>query len=268
MAVRPVERRVDDFGQVSRRIGTAFEYLLVAATLFGLAILAFLLVFVANDAIRPLTADPRWHLVFLLTLVLPAAGTGVWYWRHDRSALQFGVQVVALLLVSLLFGGGLALIFVDIIPPAVFVAYLATVAVLAGVIVLVQRESHRLSFPAQVGVVLVVAYVVLGGLPGPLGAIAGIEQILPGVAGLLLAAPVYPADHLLLIAALGVPIAVGVAHLLSMSTDGAIARGRAATVFIIAIAAMILVGAPLGLTAVPAVVLGAIASSPRWGTPG
>jgi phosphate transport system permease protein len=215
MAVRPADRAVDGFGHVSRRVGTAFEYLLVAATLFGLAILAFLLMFVANDAIRPLTADPRWHLVFLLTL-----------WRRDRRALQFGVQVVALLLVSLLFGGGLALIFVDIIPPAVFVAYLVTVAVVAGVIVLVQRESHWLSFPAQVGVVLVVAYVVLGGLPGPLGAIADIEQLLPGVVGLLLAAPVYPADHLLLIAALGVPIAVGVAQLLTMSTDGAIARER------------------------------------------
>jgi phosphate transport system permease protein len=248
MAVRPADRAVDGFGHVSRRVGTAFEYLLVAATLFGLAILAFLLVFVANDAIRPLTADPRWHLVFLLTLVLPATGTGLWYYRRNRSALRFGVQIVALLLVSLLFGGGLALIFVDIIPPAMFVAYLVTVGVLAGAVVLVQRENHRLSFPTQVGVVLVVAYV-----------------ILPGVAGLLLAAPVYPADHLLLIAALGVPIAVGVAHLLSMSTDGAIARGRAATVFIIAIAAMILVGAPLGLTAVPAVVLGAIAVVPTVG---
>ena len=265
MAVRPADRAVEGFGHVSRRVGTAFEYLLVAATLFGLAILAFLLVFVANDAIRPLTADPRWHLVFLLTLVLPAAGTGGWYWRRDRSALQFGVQVVALLLVSLLFGGGLALIFVDIIPPAVFMAYLVTVAVLAGVIVLVQRESHRLSFPTQVGLVLVVTYVVLGGLPGPVGAIAGIEQILPGVAGLLLAAPVYPADHLLLIAALGVPIAIGMAQLLTVSTDGAIARERAATVFIIAIGAMILVGAPLGLTAVPAVILGAIAVVPTVG---
>ena len=265
MAVRPADRAVDGFGHVSRRVGTAFEYLLVAATLFGLAILAFLLVFVANDAIRPLTADPRWHLVFLLTLVLPATGTGLWYYRRNRSALRFGIQVVALLLVSLLFGGGLALIFVDIIPPAVFVAYLVTVGVLAGAVVLVQRENHRLSFPTQVGVVLVVAYVVLGGLPGPLGAIAGVGQILPNVAGLLLAAPVYPADHLLLIAALGVPVAIGVAHLLSMSTDGAVTRERAAMVFTIAIATMILVGAPLGLTAVPAVVLGAIAVVPTVG---
>ena len=265
MAVRPADRAVDGFGHVSRRVGTAFEYLLVGATLFGLAILAFLLIFVANDAIRPLTADPRWHLVFLLTLVLPATGTMIWYWQRNRSGLRFGVQVIALLMVSLLFGGGLALIFVDIIPPATFVAYLLMLAVVAGAIVLVQRESHRLSFPIQVAVVLMLAYVVLGGIPGPLGALVGLEQIIPNLTGLLLAAPVYPADHLLLIAALGLPAAVGTAHVLAVSTDGGIPRVRAASVLLLAIAAMVLLGAPIGLTAVPAVVLGAVSIVPTVG---
>jgi phosphate ABC transporter membrane protein 2, PhoT family (TC 3.A.1.7.1) len=262
MAVRPADRAVDGFGRVSRRVGTAFEYLLVAATLFGLAILAFLLVFVANDAIRPLTADPRWHLVFLLTLVLPASGTGVWYWQRNRSGLRFGVQVIALLMVSLLFGGGLALIFIDIVPPATFMAYLLMLAVVAAAVVLVQRESHRLAFPTEVAVVLLVAYVVLGGIPGPVGALAGLEQIVPNLAGLLLAAPVYPADYLLLIAALGLPAAVGTAHVLAVSTDGSIPRVRATAVLLIAIAATVLLGAPIGLTAVPAVVLGAVSIVP------
>jgi len=262
MAVRPADRAVDGFGRVSRRVGTAFEYLLVAATLFGLAILAFLLVFVANDAIRPLTADPRWHLVFLLTLVLPASGTGVWYWQRNRSGLRFGVQVIALLMVSLLFGGGLALIFIDIVPPATFMAYLLMLAVVAAAVVLVQRESHRLAFPTEVAVVLLLAYVVLGGIPGPVGALAGVEQIVPNLAGLLLAAPVYPADYLLLIAALGLPAAVGTAHVLAVSTDGSIPRVRATAVLLIAIAATVLLGAPIGLTAVPAVVLGAVSIVP------
>ena len=262
MAVRPADRAVDGFGRVSRRVGTAFEYLLVAATLFGLAILAFLLVFVANDAIRPLTADPRWHLVFLLTLVLPASGTGVWYWQRNRSGLRFGVQVIALLMVSLLFGGGLALIFIDIVPPATFMAYLLMLAVVAAAVVLVQRESHRLAFPTEVAVVLLVAYVVFGGIPGPVGALAGVEQIVPNLAGLLLAAPVYPADYLLLIAALGLPAAVGTAHVLAVSTDGSIPRVRATAVLLIAIAATVLFGAPIGLTAVPAVVLGAVSIVP------
>jgi len=262
MAVRPADRAVDGFGRVSRRVGTAFEYLLVIATLFGLAILAFLLVFVANDAIRPLTADPRWHLVFLLTLVLPASGTGVWYWQRNRSGLRFGVQVIALLMVSLLFGGGLALIFIDIVPPATFMAYLLMLAVVAAAVVLVQRESHRLAFPTEVAVVLLVAYVVLGGIPGPVGALAGVEQIVPNLAGLLLAAPVYPADYLLLIAALGLPAAVGTAHVLAVSTDGGIPRVHATAVLLIAIAATVLLGAPIGLTAVPAVVLGAVSIVP------
>ena len=60
-----------DFGQVSRTVGTVFRYALLAATLVGVVALGILLLFVAVDAIQPLTADPGWHLTFFLSFVLP-----------------------------------------------------------------------------------------------------------------------------------------------------------------------------------------------------
>lgn len=39
-------------------------YVLLGATLFGIVVVSILLVYVANDAIQPLTADPGWLLTF------------------------------------------------------------------------------------------------------------------------------------------------------------------------------------------------------------
>ncbi|MFC6723941.1 hypothetical protein ACFQE1_06050, partial [Halobium palmae] len=109
MATDTSSDRIESFGQVSRTVGTAFRYLLLAATMFGIVTLAIFLVYVANDAIQPLTADPGWHLTFLLTLVLPTLGVGGYLYARDRSALSLGATVLGMLLVTLMFGAGLAM---------------------------------------------------------------------------------------------------------------------------------------------------------------
>ena len=106
MATR--ENVIEDFGHVSRTVGTVFRYLLLAATLFGIVALAVLLIYVANDAIQPLTADPGWHLTFFLTLVVPTLVVGGYLLRTDAASFRFGASLVGLLAVSTMFAGGAA----------------------------------------------------------------------------------------------------------------------------------------------------------------
>ena len=47
----------EGFGQVGKTAGLLFRYVLLGATLFGIVVVSILLVYVANDAIQPLTAD-------------------------------------------------------------------------------------------------------------------------------------------------------------------------------------------------------------------
>lgn len=107
MATR--ENVVEDFGHVSRTVGTVFRYLLLAATLFGIVALAVFFIYVANDAIRPLTADPGWHPTFFLTVVTPTLVVGGYLLRADAASFRFGASVVGLLAVGTMFGGATTL---------------------------------------------------------------------------------------------------------------------------------------------------------------
>ena len=86
----------EGFGQVSRSIGRLFRALLLAATLFGIVFVTILLVYVANDAIQPLTADPGWHLTFFLSLVVPTLAASAYAYRRDGDAFQTGALAMAI----------------------------------------------------------------------------------------------------------------------------------------------------------------------------
>ncbi len=80
--------------------GRVFEYLLAAATLFGIVALGALVAVVSWDAIEPTTADPGWYLVYLATLVAPGAA----FWRYARR--RPAVAAVSKRILSVLVVGG------------------------------------------------------------------------------------------------------------------------------------------------------------------
>ncbi|MFC7155987.1 phosphate ABC transporter permease PstA [Halomarina halobia] len=229
----------EGFGQVSRTVGTIFRYALLAATLFGIVLLGVLLVYVANDAVQPLTADPGWQLTFLVTLVLPTLGVGGYLYYRDARAFATGLAVVGLLVVSLMFGGGAALIFVDIVPPLVWFSFVIALALPAAVVVLVERLDRRLPFLARLGLTV--------------AAIGGSLLVVPGlVQGL----PVVPSDGAMLALTLGGPAAIVVGNYFARrnaARAGLIAGGAAFLATVIAP----FVGPAVDLTPVPATVLAA-----------
>jgi len=245
MATR--EDVIEDFGHVSRTAGTVFRYLLLAATLFGIVALAVLLLYVANDAIQPLTADPGWHLTFFLTLVVPTLAVSSYLFRTDPVSFRFGASIVGLLAVSTMFAGGMAMIFVDIVPPVVWFGYvLALCLSLAGVVV-IERFDRQLPFLAR--------FVAAGAI------VVGAFAVVPGLVQSL---PVYPTDDILLTLSFGAPIAAVVGRYAAADAGR---RGRLLAIGagVVAIGLGGVVGPLLGVTPVPATVILSLAVVPTAG---
>jgi len=232
------------FGQVSRTVGVVFRYLLLAATMFGIVTLAVLLVYVANDAIQPLTADPGWYLTFFVTLVLPTGVAGAVLARRNPAALRLGAGVVAILAVSLLFSGGVAMVFVDIVSPILWLTYLLSLAVGFAGVVAIERFDRRLPFLARFGLSAAVLAVALFVLPG-----------------IIWRSPVFPTDGLIVGLTLG-----GVTAAL-VGRGAAARRGRRAGLAVgglvlVAILAGTMAGPAVGVDSVPAAVLLSVAFVP------
>mgnify|MGYP000103173433 FL=1 len=238
---------IESFGHVSRTTGTVFRYLLLAATLFGIVALTVLLIYVANDAIRPLTADPGWHLAFFLTLVLPTLAVSGYLFRTDPASFRFGAGVVGALAVSTMFAGGAAMIFVDIVSPVVWFGYvIALCLALAGVVV-IERFDRQLPFLAR--------------FVGAGAVIVGSVLVVPG---LIQSLPVYPTDGIMLTLSLGAPVAVVVGRYAAADAGR---RGQALAVLagVAGVGAGGVLGPLLAIGAVPATVLLAVAVVPTAG---
>ncbi|WP_435067023.1 phosphate ABC transporter permease PstA [Haloplanus sp. C73] len=238
---------IENFGQVSRTVGTVFRYLLLAATLFGIVALTVLLIYVANDAIQPLTADPGWHLTFFLTLVLPTLAVSGYLFRTDPASFRFGASVVGMLAVSAMFGAGAAMIFVDIVPAVVWFSYVLALCLALGGVVAIERFDRQLPFTARF-----------------VGAGAVIVGSLLVVPNLVQSLPVYPTDDILLTLSLGAPVALVVGRYAAHEAER---RGRALAVLagVAAIGTGSVLGPLLGIGAVPATVLLAVAVVPTAG---
>src|SRR6056297_3461442 len=85
------------FGTVSRLRGLVFEYASLGASVFGIVLLAALLVYVSIDAFDLANASPLWLLTYFLTLVVPFLGFCL-YSADDREITRR---------VGLALGGGL-----------------------------------------------------------------------------------------------------------------------------------------------------------------
>ncbi|WP_232701083.1 phosphate ABC transporter permease PstA [Halobacterium wangiae] len=247
------ETESEGFGRVSRSTGVVFRYLLLGATLFGLVFVTVLLAYVANDAIQPLTADPGWHLTFFLTLVVPTLAVAGYLYRQPEDVLNTGALSIGLVVVSLLFSGGAAMIFVDIVTPLTWLAFVVALAVPAAVTAAVVRYDHRVPFTAQFVVTVAAFYLSLFGIPGPVTDI----QVVPGLFGLISGVPFAPAPWLMLVGTLGLPIAFVSGRIVAHD------RGRRTTVLLtlafLAVAAAGGVVAPfVGVDPVPGTVVATV----------
>ncbi|WP_416840627.1 phosphate ABC transporter permease PstA [Haloferax sp. DFSO52] len=170
---------IEGFGEVSRRAGIIFRYLLMGATMFGIVTLAILLVYVANDALQPLTADLGWYLVFFVTLVAPATLVGVYLLRTNVPALKLGALVVGILAVTVMFSGGAAILFVDIIPPLVSLSYAVGLVVPFVAVVVMTKYEDQIPFVVRVAATGVIFFLSLFGIPGYYYSIPELVQRLP-----------------------------------------------------------------------------------------
>jgi phosphate transport system permease protein len=254
------QRTVESFGEVSQTLGTVFRYVLLAATLVGLVALFILLVFVANDAVQPLTADPGWHLTFFLTLVVPTTAVGGYLYARNVDALRLGALTIGLVVVSLMFAGGAGMIFVDIVPPLTWFAYVLAFVVPIGVVVAIERFT-RLDFLPKLGVTTAAFYLSLFGVPGFVGAAVGIPQFVPSLAGAITSLPVIPVDWMLLVATIGVGAALVVGRY-AAGLRGSRAGQVAGVVTLAGIAVAAVAGPFVGINSVPAVVLATVVGVP------
>lgn len=150
-----------DFGQVSRLRGRIFEGISLAASVFGLVMLAILLVYVVIDAFGLDGASPGWLFTYGLTLVVPYLA----FCLYSANDPRLTRQVVATLAL------GMAAVFVIFTGIEAFV-----------------RSIPRLSWPLTylfLVVVPVVAYVTYVGSREPVGRVGfGLLGRLLGGAGL------------------------------------------------------------------------------------
>lgn len=190
------------FGRVSRRLDVAFRYLLLAATLVGIVMLAILLVYVANDAFRPLTADTGWLVTFGLLLGLPVVAITGWLGYSNYPALTFGWSVVGMGVVGLLFAAGAAIVFIDILPPLVWLGYVIALALTFAVAVGLQSLDQRIPYLARVAVTAAV--------------LVGSVLVVPGVVRSSL---VLPTDAVIMAVTLGGPVAAILARMAAERWD-------------------------------------------------
>lgn len=261
MATETDTAYADGFGQVSQTVGAMFRYVLLAATLFGIVALAILLVYVTNDAIQPLTADAGWYLVFFLTLVVPTLAVGGYLYRTNRAALVLGTGVVGMLVVTLMFSGGVAMIFVDIVPPLVWFSFVVALAVPAALVVGLERFDRRVPFLARFVATILLFYGAAFGVPGPVGTALGLPQLVPGVPVAVQSLPVVPVGWTMIAVTVGGGTAVAVAWYAARIRGWRV--GQVAGVgALAAIFAAGFLGPSFGVDPLPATVLMAVAFVP------
>ena len=246
--------------QVGRTQGRLFELLCLVATAAGIVSVMILLAFVALDAFRPLSADPGWHLVFFLTLVAPLSALGVWFYRSDEPAGEVAYVTAGLPVVGLLVAGGFIVIFAELLSVVEWFALVVSAAVAVAVVVAHGRLRPQAALE-RLAVMLLAPVVSLYGVPpvafnrlvNQFAAATGLPVELTvryiGLREAILKLPFVPADWLMLLATLTLPVAAAAglftARRRESRRDGAV------------LAAGVSLGAAVGAVAGPLVGIGA-----------
>lgn len=208
---------------VSRLRGRMFELVSAGATLFGLTAVAILLLYVANDAFRLFSADVEWVVVFVGALGIPTIGLTAYYLVTDRTAWKVAYESTGILLASLVFAGGLVILFEELTTPQGWFALVVALGVGASVV-----SSHAHIRPEAALERLFVS------IFGPVIAVFGIPAVavdhtltlpfsgtelftvafstptlLPSVRDIVSVLPILPVGWILLVATISVPTAYG-----------------------------------------------------------
>ena len=273
-----------DFGAVSRLKGTVFEYVSLGASVFGIALLAVLLIYVAIDAFALSQASPEWLLAYFLTLVVPFVGFCL-YSAADRQVtrrvgLTLGGGLVASVAVfsavELVIGSiprlnwQLLYLFVVVVPTTGYAIFAANQhaagsvgfgllgRLLGGLALGFALSVLFLVFDPQlwmltytVGILPPVAIFAYGKLRSPTRLSSYLVPI--GIGGIALAVvldtvvPVYPTDFLIYVWSITVPIAVAGALAVGLRANRTAAIATGVVSVVIAVGGSLAVG---GSTAV------------------
>ncbi|USZ67664.1 phosphate ABC transporter permease PstA [Halorussus salilacus] len=160
---------------VNQLRGRLFKWGCLGAMLFGIAMVFVLLAYVALDAIRPLTADPGWHLTFFLALVAPTTALVGYYGLRDRRSGWVGATATALPAFCLLIGSGIALLLVEVFRPIEWFG--STLALLLAVGAIYAHRRFR-SDPVAFEPTLVAVAALVFALVGVPGAVPSLSRIL------------------------------------------------------------------------------------------
>jgi len=219
---------------VNQLRGRLFKWGCLSAMLFGITMVFVLLAYVALDAIRPLSADPGWHLVFFLTLVAPTGALVGYYGLRDRRAGFVGAIATALPAFSLLVGSGIALLLVAVFQPVEWFGTTTALLLAIGVVYAHRRVRTAPSAFERPIVAVAALLVALVGVPGAVPSLSRILQTAP--------IALNPATMLLysFAAPVGLLAGVAVAHRRESKRDGAITA-----VFTLAGGVLAVIAAPM-----------------------
>ncbi|CCQ32908.1 Phosphate ABC transporter permease protein [Halorhabdus tiamatea SARL4B] len=193
---------------VSQTRGRLFEALCLVATSIGLLSVFVLLLYVANDAFKPLSADPGWHLVFLGTVGLPAVVLGAYYYfRADGPAGEVAYTTTGLPIVGLLLAGGLGVVFAELLAIREFFALAIGVAVLVGGLVTHARLRSTAALERLLLAPLLAVVALFGTPPTQIARLLGLSRRVVSLPELILKSPLLPLPSLQLLSTLTLPVA-------------------------------------------------------------
>lgn len=220
-------------GQVSRFRDVIFRLGCLGATLTALLLMLTFLIYVANDALAPLSADAGWLVTFGMAVGVPAVALGVYYFRADTRAGEVAAVATGLPIAASLAAGGVAIVFMYVITPVEWLALVLSVLVAAAAIMAYDRVRSPGALE-RLAVLIVVPTLTSVGVPGPT----------PSVRELLLSLPVLPIAPVALLVAFTLPVALGAGGFLRAARESDRA-GIAAAAGIVAVAGIGIVLGPL-----------------------
>ena len=198
--------------------GRAFEATCLAATAFGLVSVLLLLLFVANDAFRPFSADAGWLATYAATVLVPLAALAVYYYRLDEPAGEVAYVTSGLPVVGLLLTGGFAVLFIELLSVLEWFALLVSLVVAVGLIAAHGRLRPKAALE-RLAVVLLAPVVTVFGLPptrfnrfvtdaaAALGLDFGLYVRVISLREAIMMLPFVPTDWVMLLLTLVLPVA-------------------------------------------------------------
>jgi len=177
--------------------------------------------------------------------VLPALAVSGYLARRKRPAFSFGTALLGFVLVSLLFGTGIAIIFLDVLSPLVWLGYVLALALPLAASVAIERVDRQLPFLARFGLLAALLVASLLFVPG-----------------IVTSLPTVPTGSIILAVTLGGPIAAIVGRFAAGQLENRRAGLAVGGVGFLAILAAAYAGPLVGLAALPATILASVSFVP------